>query len=115
MHVLLLTAMHKEDRVPWAGRHVAWSVTEREKVVFTDKKKLNLDGPDGSVCHWHNFRTEEKLFSTRKNVRGGIMICGDIFISGKTRIAVLKGSQDATKFMRTLCNYFRLLAADNNG
>ena len=37
------------------------------KVIFLDKKKFNLNGPDGSQYYWHNLWKDPELFSKQQN------------------------------------------------
>ncbi|VDO61194.1 unnamed protein product [Heligmosomoides polygyrus] len=39
-------------------------------VIFSDKKKFNLDGTDGSHCYWRNLRQDPFVFN-RRNFAGG--------------------------------------------
>ena len=41
-----LNIRYKETRLVLAKEHVLWKKTWR-RVIFTDEKKFNLDGPDG--------------------------------------------------------------------
>ncbi|CAF3809193.1 unnamed protein product [Rotaria magnacalcarata] len=55
-HSPALTTPHKDLRLSWAKDHMTWN-NEWHKVVWSDEKKFNLDGPDGggSVMIWASF------------------------------------------------------------
>ena len=60
-----LSAMHIENRLNFASDHMSWD-KEWQKIIFSDEKKFNLDGPDGWSNYWHDLRKEPQLFSKRQ-------------------------------------------------
>ena len=62
-----------------------------ETVVFSNDKKFNLDGPDGSLGYWHDVRKEKQLFS--KILFGGrsVMVWGAFSVSRKVDLEVMEG------------------------
>lgn len=48
------------------------------RVIFSDEKKFNLDGPDGYAYYFHDLRKEEKFLSRRQMGGGSLMIWGCI-------------------------------------
>lgn len=55
---------HIEARLAWARKYMTFD-EEWKKVVFSDEKKFNLDGPDGFKFYWHDLRNEPKTFMSR--------------------------------------------------
>uniref|UniRef100_A0A1I7XQM1 Transposable element Tc3 transposase n=1 Tax=Heterorhabditis bacteriophora TaxID=37862 RepID=A0A1I7XQM1_HETBA len=47
-----------------------------EKVIFSDEKKFNLDGPDSCHSYWRDLRKEPLHFSTRTFGGGSVMVWG---------------------------------------
>lgn len=43
-----------------------------KKIVFTNEKKFNLDGPDGLQYYWHNLRIALEIFS--RQAQGGRLV-----------------------------------------
>ncbi|KAG2866213.1 hypothetical protein PC113_g3052 [Phytophthora cactorum] len=69
---LPLTAAHKTARMGWAEEHIL----EPDKwisIIFSDEKKLNLDGPDGFKYYWRDMRRPAPAYVRRQNGGGSVM------------------------------------------
>lgn len=65
------------------------SASDWNKVIFSDEKKFNLDGPDGWAYYWHDLRKDEATFSTRQQGGGSVMIHGGFSGNGKIPLTVI--------------------------
>ena len=50
---------HKARREEGVREKVQWNVEKGTKVIFSDEKKFNLDGPDGFQYYWRDLRKDE--------------------------------------------------------
>jgi hypothetical protein len=95
-----LTETHKVNRVEcassWLEHGFDWS-----KVVFSDEKKFNLDGPDGFAYYWHDLRKEKTIFSKRVQGGGSVMLWGCFGMNGG-RLAVVSGRMNAEDYTELL-------------
>jgi len=57
-----LTALHKKKRLQFTKDHMHW-IQEWQNVIFSDKKKFNLDGPDCYSYHWHHLDAKGVIMS----------------------------------------------------
>ena len=72
------------------------------KVIFLDKKKFNLDGPDGIQYYWYNLRKETEMYSKRVNGGGGFMIWAGFSVHSKTELAFLDTKVNSAKYVAML-------------
>uniref|UniRef100_A0A7I4YN82 HTH_Tnp_Tc3_2 domain-containing protein n=1 Tax=Haemonchus contortus TaxID=6289 RepID=A0A7I4YN82_HAECO len=72
---LRIADRHREVRLEFANMNLGrdWA-----KVVFSDEKKFNLDGPDGNKYYWRDLRREPVYFS-RRTFGGGSLMVWDAF------------------------------------
>jgi transposase len=81
-----ITPLHAKARLAFARQHMAWT-DAWYNVVFTDEKKFNLDGPDGSQYYWHDLRKEPEKCFTRNFGGGTVMVWGGFSFNGTLPLA----------------------------
>jgi transposase len=99
-----LTKIHKKNRVTFAREKVTWD-EQWAKVIFSDEKKFNLDGPDGFQYYWCDLRKEEQIFSKRQNGGGSVMVWAAFSRHGKSDLVILNGRQRSENYINTLKNH----------
>lgn len=71
-------------------------------MVFSDEKKLNLDGPDGFQCYWHDLRKEQQLCTKRNFGGGSLMLWAGFSMNGKTHLCKCNGRMNSEKYLAML-------------
>ncbi|KAF2351386.1 hypothetical protein FHG87_017859 [Trinorchestia longiramus] len=97
-----LKKIHKKRREEWVREKVKWNADNWAKVVFSDEKKFNLDGPDSFQYYWYDLRKEEHIFSRRPFGGGSQMIWGAFSAEGKASLVQMEGKQNSVKYTEVL-------------
>ncbi|CAK9810850.1 Transposable element Tc3 transposase [Anthophora plagiata] len=93
-----LTPRHKQERLQFAKDRIHWKKKWR-KVIFSDEKKFNLDGPDGLNYYFHDLR-KEKLSKIRRAMGGGgVMVWAAIGYFGKMEIKFIHGKMNSKYYL----------------
>ncbi|PIC18805.1 hypothetical protein B9Z55_024569 [Caenorhabditis nigoni] len=81
-----ITIQHRQSRLAFAQKNARrdWS-----KIVWSDEKRFNYDGPDGNRAYWHDLRKDNLRFS-RRNYKGGSVLVWACF-GAKGRIKLVFG------------------------
>ncbi|KAM8702592.1 hypothetical protein ACLKA7_001928 [Drosophila subpalustris] len=69
------------QRLDFGRSNMTWK-KEWERVVFSDEKKFNLEGPDGYAYYFHDLRKEEHTLDRLHSRAGGVMVWGAITYFG---------------------------------
>lgn len=85
----------------FAINHVTWTVGWK-RVIFSDEKKWNLDGPDGCHYYWHDLRTEPHYFKKRGHGGGSVMTWAAFGVNGKTELKVIHGRINSKDYQELL-------------
>jgi len=103
---------HMSARLEWARDHMSWT-SEWHKVIFSDEKKFNLDGPDGYKYYWHDLRREQQWVS--KSVAGGgsVMVWGAIGYNERSNLVIIDGNLNAKKYIDILQQNLLIFATRN--
>lgn len=85
------------------------------KVIFSDEKKFNLDGPDGLHYYWRDLRKENRQIMSRNFGGGSVMIWAAFSYTGKSKIAFISERLNSEKYCLMLENYLLPFARSNYG
>ena len=72
------------------------------KVIWSDEKKWNLDGPDSLNSYWHDLRKEPKYFSCRNFGGGTLMSWAAFSTQGKLQIAFPSARMNSEEYQEVL-------------
>lgn len=100
-----LSPTNIEGRKKFALEHIYWKYKWR-KLIFSDEKKFNLDGPDGFSYYWHDLRTEEKIFGKRQSGGGSVMVWGAIGYLKKRPLSFISTRMDAKQYQEMVGLHF---------
>ncbi|CDF37795.1 unnamed protein product [Chondrus crispus] len=112
---LVLTPMHMQQRLDWAKNHVTWDDEKWNKIIFSDEKKFNLDGPDGCHYYWHELRKEKKVLSRRHQGCDSLMIWSCFSYYGRKNLVIMYGKQDSAKYCEILKDDLLPFAGETHG
>ena len=104
---------HIDARRQFAINHVTWA-DEWTRVIFSDEKKWNLDGPDGCQYYWHDLRDEKHWFKKRGHNGGSVMTWGAFGAGGQTDLMIISGRMDSEDY-KTMLKDALLPIANNLG
>ncbi|KHJ87984.1 hypothetical protein OESDEN_12227 [Oesophagostomum dentatum] len=97
-----LTARHKPLRLPFASENIERDWT---KVVFSDEKKFNLDGPDGSKFYWRDLCKSPVQFSRRNFGGGSVMVWGAFSSECTLSLAFVSNRMNSEEYQNVLENH----------
>ena len=92
-----MTAEHQKARLDFAQVTMSWT-TEWHRVLFSDEKKFNCDGPDGFNYYFHDVRKEERFLSKRHSGGGSVMIWAAVGYYTRSPIVFLDGCVNSTRY-----------------
>lgn len=72
------------------------------QVIWSDEKKFNLDGPDGSPYYWHDLRKETIFFPRRTRGGKSVMVWGSFCSTGKPELAFVQHNLDSVRYQELL-------------
>lgn len=73
-----------------------------EKVVFSDEKKFNLDGPDACQRYWADKRSERQTRKSRNFGGGSLMIWAAFSYTGRSPICIISTKMTSNKYVELL-------------
>jgi hypothetical protein len=81
-------------------------INDWRRVVFSDEKKFNLDGPDGWNYYFHDLRKDEVILKRSHSRAGGVMIWAAISYYGTIDLLIQSGRIDGKTYISTLQTAF---------
>lgn len=71
-------------------------------MIWSDEKKFNLDGPDGSKHYWHDLRKEKMYFSRRNFGGGNVMVWAAFNSRGKLQLKFVTNRMNSADYQGVL-------------
>lgn len=96
-----LKPVHKRARLQFAERYRFWT-HEWEKIIFSDEKKFNLDGPDGKMMNWRDTRRERQTCYARNFGGGTVMVWAAFGVRGKSSICFISTNMNSEMYIELL-------------
>ena len=93
---------HKRNRLEWAKVKVTWNTADWRQVVWSDKKKFNLYGPDGFAVYCNDLRQSEEVFSKRQQGGASLMVWGAFAGNKKSDLVIVEGNMNKEVYIDTL-------------
>ena len=101
----ILSAQHKIKRLSFAAEMISAPPDKWDKIIFSDVKKWNLDGPDGFRSFWYDLRQEKQMFSRRHSEGGGVMVWAGFASGGTAKICFCKPRMNSDDYQDILADY----------
>ena len=92
---------HRSSRLQFAKEYQTWDKSWR-RVIFSDEKKFNSDGPDGFHSYWHAMGNEFEHFSKRQNGGPSFMVWGAVGYGGKFPLMECPKKMNAERYVDML-------------
>lgn len=96
-----LNVAQKSKRLAFAKQHMTWR-DEWKRVIFSDEKKFNMDGPDGFQHYFHDLRKEELVLSRNHSRQGGVMVWAAVTYFGTITLDFQSTKMNANTYKETL-------------
>ena len=101
-----ITPQNKLKHLEWCREKVGWG-SKWKQIVFSEEKKLNLDGPDGARYYWHDIRKEERFFSKHHFGVETVMIWAAFSSKWKSKLAYISPCITSEDYKAVLSTYIK--------
>ena len=98
-----LLQRHKQARLEFSRKCQTWD-DEWKNVMFSDKKKFHLDGPDGYKYFWADKAIPENMHSRRQHAVGSVMVWGAISSKEEMDLQAMDSRYNSNRYIEMLYN-----------
>ena len=114
LHTPVLTQVHKVKRIKFAW-HFLSNPSLWNTVIYSDKKKFNLDSPDSAHFYWHNLRKDKQMFATCQQGGKSVMVWAAFCAKGKSNLCYKTGKLNSLVYLQILHDYLLKFKSDHFG